>query len=44
MVREYAEGLWCITSHEKRGAYECEQILGRITSAKVADMLGLDER
>jgi hypothetical protein len=43
MVREYAEGLWRITRHEKRGAYEREHILERITPAKVADMLGLEE-
>ncbi|WP_353432702.1 hypothetical protein [Polynucleobacter sp. MWH-UH23A] len=44
LVREYAEGLWRITRHEKRGVYEREKILERITAPMVADMLGLDER
>jgi hypothetical protein len=44
LVREYAEGLWRIVRHEKRGAYEREKILERITPAMVADMLGLEER
>ena len=44
MVREYAEGLWRIVRHEKRGAYERQFILERITPAQVASMLGLDER
>lgn len=42
LVREYAEGLWRITRHEKRGAYERERILENITPAMVADMLGLE--
>ena len=44
LVREYAEGLWRINRHEKRGAYEREKILERITPAMVADMLGLEDR
>jgi hypothetical protein len=42
MVREYAEGLWRIIRHEKRGAYEREEILNRITPQMVAQMLGLE--
>lgn len=41
LVREYAEGLWRITRHEKRGAYVREQILDRITPAMIAEMLQL---
>jgi len=44
MTREYAEGLWRIIRHEKRGSYEREEILDRITPAMVAGMLGLSER
>jgi hypothetical protein len=44
LVREYAEGLWRICRHEKRGAYEREAIMGRITPEMVAGMLQLDER
>jgi hypothetical protein len=43
MVREYAEGLWRIIRHEKRGAYEREEILSRLTPASAAQMLGLEE-
>lgn len=43
LVREYAEGLWRIVRHEKRGAYAREKILNRITPAMVAQMLGLAE-
>ena len=44
LVREYAEGLWRITRHEKRGAYEREQILDRITPAMIAEMLALPQQ
>lgn len=43
MVREYAEGLWRIIRHEKRGAYEREQILTKLTPAMAAQMLDLNE-
>ena len=43
MVREYAEGLWRIIRHEKRGAYEREQILSHLTPAMAAQMLGLQD-
>ncbi|MFZ4055609.1 MAG: hypothetical protein ACOYJ4_05620 [Polynucleobacter sp.] len=42
IVREYAEGLWRIIRHEKRGAYEREAILNMITPKMVAQMLGLE--
>ena len=42
IVREYAEGLWRIIRHEKRGAYEREAILNMITPQMVAQMLGLE--
>ena len=38
MVREYAEGLWRIIRHEKRGSYEREHILNSITPKMIADM------
>ena len=41
IVREYAEGLWRIIRHEKRGAYEREAILNMITPQMVAQMLDL---
>ena len=44
MVREYAEGLWRIIRHEKRGAYERENILNSLTPQMVAKMLGLQNR
>ena len=44
MVREYAEGLWRIIRHEKRGAYEREHILNSITPQMVAKILGLQSR
>jgi len=44
MVREYAEALWRIIRHEKRGAYEREAILGRLTPAMAAQCLDLAER
>ena len=44
LVREYAEGLWRITRHEKRGAYERDHILDRITPAMVAQMLELPQQ
>lgn len=43
LVREYAEGLWRINRHEKRGAYEREKILSQITPQMVAGILELDE-
>jgi hypothetical protein len=43
MVREYAEGLWRIIRHEKRGAYERDEILNRLTPQLAAQMLGLKE-
>jgi len=43
MVREYAEGLWRIIRHEKRGAYERDEILNRLTPQTAAQMLGLKE-
>jgi len=43
MVREYAEGLWRIIRHEKRGAYEREAILNHLTPAMAAQFLGLEE-
>jgi Asp-tRNA(Asn)/Glu-tRNA(Gln) amidotransferase A subunit family amidase len=42
IVREYAEGLWRIIRHEKRGSYEREAILNTITPQMVANMLGLE--
>ncbi len=44
LVREYAEGLWRVTRHEKRGAYEREKILDRITPALIAEMLQLPQQ
>jgi hypothetical protein len=44
MVREYAEGMWRIIRHEKRGAYEREHILNSITPKMIAEMLGIDNR
>ena len=44
MVREYAEGLWRLIRHEKRGAYERDEILNRLTPQLAAQMLGLKER
>jgi len=44
MVREYAEGMWRIIRHEKRGAYELEHILNSITPQMVAKILGLQSR
>jgi len=44
LVREYAEGLWRVTRHEKRGAYEREKILERITPALIAEMLQLPQQ
>jgi hypothetical protein len=44
LVREYAEGLWRIIRHEKRSAYERDKILEKMTTAMVADTLGLDDR
>jgi len=44
MVRDYAEALWRIIRHEKRGAYEREEILGRLTPAMAAQCLDLAER
>jgi hypothetical protein len=41
IVREYAEGLWRIIRHEKRGTYEREAILNMITPKMVAQMLDL---
>ena len=43
MAREYAEGLWRIIRHEKRGAYERDEILNRLTPQTAAQMLGLKE-
>ncbi|QWD04242.1 hypothetical protein G6720_01820 [Polynucleobacter paneuropaeus] len=43
MVREYAEGLWRIIRHEKRGAYEREAILDRLTPAMAAQFLNLED-
>ena len=43
LVREYAEGLWRIIRHEKRGSYQREEIFKRLTPAMMAQMLGLDE-
>ena len=31
LVREYAEGLWRIIRHEKRGSYQREEIFKRLT-------------
>jgi hypothetical protein len=42
IVREYAEGLWRIIRHEKRGSYEREAILNTITPQMVAKMLDLE--
>ena len=43
LVREYAEGLWRIIRHEKRGSYQREEIFKRLTPVMMAQMLGLDE-
>ena len=43
MVREYAEGLWRIIRHEKRGSYEREEILSCLTPAMAAQFLNLKE-
>ena len=43
-MREYAEGLWHITRHEKNSANECDQILDRIAPTMVAQMLELSEQ
>lgn len=44
LVREYAEGLWRINRHEKRGAYERDRILNQVTPTMVAQMLNLPDR
>ena len=44
IVREYAEGLWRIIRHEKRGTYERERILDTIEPKMVANMLNLEDR
>jgi len=43
LVREYAEGLWRIIRHEKRGSYQREEIFKRLTPVMMAQMLGLEE-
>ena len=43
LVREYAEGLWRIIRHEKRGSYQREEIFKRLTPMMMAQMLDLKE-
>jgi|GEM_PF-1458946 len=44
LVREYADGLWRLMRHEKRGVYEREDILKSITPTIMAQVLGLEDR